>query len=41
MCGISGIINFKVKPDITTAEAMNRKISYRGPDFKSVWSNSF
>jgi asparagine synthase (glutamine-hydrolysing) len=41
MCGISGIINFKKKPDIDIAKKMNSKISYRGPDFKSTWSNSF
>tara|TARA_B100000945_G_C20425322_1_gene620195 strand:+ start:264 stop:2126 length:1863 start_codon:yes stop_codon:yes gene_type:complete len=41
MCGISGIINFQIKPNITLIKNMNDKISYRGPDFKSVWSNSF
>ena len=41
MCGISGIINFKTKPDISIANEMNKKISYRGPNFKSTWSNSF
>lgn len=41
MCGISGIVNFKLRPNIMVAEAMNNKISYRGPNFKSTWSNSF
>ena len=41
MCGISGIINFNVKPNPSIVEGMNQKISYRGPDFKSMWSNSF
>ena len=41
MCGISGIINFIKKPNISLVEKMNNKISYRGPDFKTLWSNSF
>ena len=41
MCGISGIVNFKFRPNVMVAEAMNNKISYRGPNFKSTWSNSF
>ncbi len=41
MCGISGIINFSKKPDISVVNKMNEKISYRGPDFKTTWSNSY
>lgn len=41
MCGISGVINFNSQPDILIAEAMNNKISYRGPDFKTVWSSQY
>ena len=39
MCGISGIINFKKKPSLQVATAMSKKISHRGPDFKTTWSN--
>lgn len=39
MCGISGIINFKKKPSLQAATAMSKKISHRGPDFRTTWSN--
>ncbi len=39
MCGICGIINFKKKPSLQIATAMSKKISHRGPDFKTTWSN--
>ncbi len=41
MCGISGIINFNKKPSLKVVEAMSEKISHRGPDFKTTWSNEF
>ena len=41
MCGISGITNFKSKPDKRIVEAMRNKISHRGPDFKNIWENKF
>ena len=41
MCGISGIVNFHKKVDLDLVKKMNDRISYRGPNHKSVWSNSF
>ena len=41
MCGISGIINFHKKVDLEVIRKMNDAISYRGPDHKSLWSNTF
>jgi len=41
MCGISGIINFKKKPNELIAKKINNAIIHRGPDFQNSWSNSF
>ena len=41
MCGISGIINFKKKPNELIAKKINNAIIHRGPDSQSSWSNSF
>ena len=41
MCGISGIINFKNKPNLSTVEKMNNQIKYRGPNHSATWNNFF
>ena len=41
MCGISGIINFHKKVNLELVKRMSDSISYRGPDHKTFWSNSF
>ena len=41
MCGISGIINFHKKVNLELVKKMSDLISYRGPDHKTFWSNSF
>ena len=37
MCGINGIISFKVSNLSETVEKMNRRLSHRGPDDDGIW----
>ena len=41
MCGISGIVNFHKKTNLEIVKKMNETITYRGPNHRSLWSNSF
>ena len=41
MCGISGIVNFNIKPNYIIAKEMNNELAHRGPDNNSYYENDF